>query len=103
MLCEQTGVQFNVLLAAAEQHHRTMTLIASEASHAIFLEGPGGASVPGASPAEGAAEGPSPLRIAATKRPSKSLLPDVPEETSAEAASPYAVDPVLDATQPQSS
>lgn len=47
MLCEQTGTQYSVLLAAAEQHHRTMTLIASEAARNIILEGPAGVGVEG--------------------------------------------------------
>ncbi len=45
MLCEQTGTQFSGLLSAAEQHHITMTLIASEAARAIHFEGPAGAAV----------------------------------------------------------
>jgi hypothetical protein len=95
MLCEQTGVQFNVLLAAAEQHHRTMTLIASEASHAIYLEGPGVPStVPPPEETPGEAAGPgAPIRVP---------LPDVPEDTDEEAATPLAVNPAVDDAQLQS-
>ena len=106
-------MQYGVLLSAAEQHHRTMTLIAAEASQAIFLEGPGAPTAgessssgvqldasPTAVPASGAGDPPS-LRITAPGQVHKTPLPDVPEETSVENASPIAVNPVIEATGAQ--